>query len=294
MKFAHFRPHLVSPKILSNTFGLVLVAVICTLMVAKSWAVTKKTENVGVASQESTGFCFDIYAGAENLGSVLEIKKFVNNIHSNILLTQLQSKPLVTKASSKAAPKSFFQVTKSESDEHFTPLNATFEVYEGAKKVQSKISSFESQKDGIKITTKDSSSKTPTISQHPKGLVLSQQMSDLLFARRKITEISPKEKLIFQTFSESEARNVQVTTALEGETDHLVLLHQIEGQNFKTTHTADGTLISSHDLTKNIKLKPCTSSSVLSHMNSALSHKPFQSLFSLEDREKIKSCCQHF
>jgi predicted nucleic acid-binding protein len=53
-------------------------------------------------------------------------------------------------------------------------------------------------------------------------------------------------------------------------------------------------LISSHELTKNIKTKPCTSTSVLTHLNSALSYNKFKSLFSSEDREKIKKCCQHF
>lgn len=234
----------------------------------------------------STGTCYEIHAGKEILGSVLEIKKFENNIHSNISFTQIDSK---TKK-----PIHRFQILKSESDEHFIPLQSAFEIYDNNKMVKSRVSTFEVKKDLIHVKTKDSTSKKPIMFEEPKGLVLTQQMSDLLFTRKSLTDIKPNEKLAFQTFSESEGKVQQVISHLEGQSDHLILVHQIEGQIYKTKHASDGSLISSHDVTKNVELKPCSSNSVFTHLNSALSYKPFKSLFSSEDREKIKKCCQHF
>jgi hypothetical protein len=246
---------------------------------------------------ETTGHCFEIIAGTKNLGSVLELKRFSNKAHTNILFTQLTSEQVTPKIKDLKKIKSnhkTMQIIVSESDENFTPLKSIYEIYTNQKLTESKTSVFEHQKDSLKISIKDLHSKKVTILNEPLGLVLSQQMSDLLFTRRSITDLSPKEKLVFQTFSEAEAQAQQVTTELEGQSDHLILLHMVEGQKFKTRHTASGQMISSHDLTKNIKLKPCTSSSVLTHLNSALSHKPFQNLFSKQDREKIRSCCQLF
>lgn len=235
----------------------------------------------------SSGVCFEIITGSENLGYVFEVKKFSNEVHTNASFTHISK-------SSNQDPKNYFFITKSESDEHFTPLNSSYEAYTDKKLLHSKLSVFEALGETLKITVKDSKLKKPVISEQPQGLVLSEQMSDLLFARRKITDIQLKEKLIFQTFSEIETKPVQVTTELQPESDHLVLQHQFEGQIFKTVHASNGRLLSSHDLTKNIKLKPCSHAAVTSHLNSALSHKPFQALFSSEDREKIKTCCQHF
>lgn len=232
---------------------------------------------------ESLGSCFEINGGSEVLGSVLQIKKFENNIHTTISFT------LLPQSSSHR-----FQILKSESDEHFLPLRSNYELYENGKLVKSRFTTFENKKDTVSIKTKDLNSKKPLDLEEPKGLVLSQHMFDLLFDRKKITEIAPQEKLVFQTFSETEGKLQQVTSQLEAQTDHLSLTHKIEGNVFKTSHASDGKLISNHDLTKNIKLKPCSASSVLKYMNSALSYKKFNSLFSFEDREKIKKCCQHF
>lgn len=262
-----------------------------------------KALEVNEEQTTTTGHCFEIIAGTKILGSVLEVKRFANKAHTNILFTQLNSTKDLKRSSklrknSQADQKiqnhKTLQIIVSESDEHFTPLKSVYEIYTNQKLTESKISTFEPQKDSLKISIKDLNSKKVTTRNEPLGLVLSQQMADLLFSRKSITDLSPEEKLVFQTFSEVDAQAQQVTTELEGQSDHLVLLHMIEGQKFKTRHTASGQMISSHDLTKNIKLKPCTSSSVLTHLNSALSHKPFQNLFSKQDREKIKSCCQLF
>jgi hypothetical protein len=249
----------------------------------------------------ATGYCYEIYTGNTLVGSSLELKKFEDNIHSTLSFTMFHSKSKTTKnhglmSSSEANPThvTSYQLIQSDSDEYFSPIKSFYEIYKNNKLAQSRTSSFEALKNTILISTKDLKSKKPIKSEQPKGLVLAQQMLDLLFARKKITEINPKENLVFQTFSESEGEVNQVTTALEMESDHLVLIHQIKGTTYKTTHASDGRLISSHELTKNIKTKPCTSTSVLTHLNSALSYNKFKSLFSSEDREKIKKCCQHF
>lgn len=285
---SHFRPHFLLIVLFSS------VVILLTSLQIKALEVTDDQNTI-------SGHCFEIMAGTENLGSVLEVKRNSNKVHTNILFTQLSSSndtnsnlPKKTKIDKKNQNHKTLQIILSESDEHFTPLKSIYEIYTNQKLVESKTSIFEHQKDSLKISIKDLNSKKVTTLNEPLGLVLSQQMSDLLFTRKSITDLSPKEKLVFQTFSEAEAQAQQVTTELEGQSDHLVLLHMIEGQKFKTRHTASGQMISSHDLTKNIKLKPCTSSSVLTHLNSALSYKPFQRLFSKQDREKIKSCCQLF
>lgn len=242
------------------------------------------------AAGQVQGFCFDIYAGSTLQGYSLEVKKFEDNVHTKLIFMEH-----IPSESSKKTTKTAIQTLKLNSDQNFTPLKSLHEIYKNDTLVQSLSTSFESTpKDKIKILKLRKGQKKPTLSEESKGLVLSQHMTDLLFHRKKITELDPKEKLVFQTYSETDGTIKQVTSQLEGQSDHLVLIHQMEGDTFKSSHANDGTTFSNHDLTKNIKLKPCTSASVLTHLNSALKFKTFKALFSFDEREKIKSCCHLF
>lgn len=259
-------------------------------------------------SPETKGFCYDILAGTLNIGSVLQIKSFQDGIHKNLSFIELQNinsnsknnsifnsqaKP-TTEMNSIIPKQKVILIQTSESDKNFTPLKSNFETYEGQKLVDVKTSTFEPLVNQILIQTLNFKSKTPVKTESPKGLVLSAQMTDLLFSKKQITDIKPEEKMIFQTFSESLSQIQQTQTELEPNPDHLILNHFREGESFTTRHSSEGDLLSSHFKTKNISLKSCTSQSVLTHLNSALNHKKFKSLFSFDDREKIKKCCPHY
>ncbi len=230
-------------------------------------------------SPDVQGFCFDIIAGKSNIGSILQLKTFNDGIHGILNFTQNKNNVFIQ---------------KSESDQFFTPLKSTYENYLNQKLVDSKITTFESVKNKILIQTSNFKFKKPVKSEHPLGLVLSAQMTDLLFSKKDITEIKPEEKIIFQTYSESLGKTQQINSSLETESDYLVLNHSSEGETFSTKHSTNGDLLGSHLKTKNIFIKACTSSSVLTHINSALDNKKFKSLFSFDDRKKLKTCCQHF
>lgn len=228
----------------------------------------------------SNGFCYEIVAGTTKIGSVLQIKSFKDGIYRQTDFTQLEPSD------------SFLQI--AESDEHYTPLKSIFESYKNQKLIASKTSTFETVKNKIQIQTYDSKSKKPIKLEAEKGLVFSSQMTDLLFSKKNATQIKPNEKMIFQVYSESLGKVQQTQSVLETDSDHLILNHLSEGESFSTKHSSNGDLLGSHLKTKNIILKPCTDSSVLTYLNSALNHKKFKSLFSFDDREKIKKCCQHF
>ncbi len=262
---------------------LLAFSTVYLIFVASTWAALDKSPVKSIKLTEaikSSGHCYEIVAGTQKIGSLLQVKTFKDGIHSLTNFTQLQP--------------SYSYIQIAESDEHFIPLKSTFESFKHQKLIDSKISTFEPIKNKIQIQVYSSKSKKPTKSEADKGLVFSSQMTDLLFNKKNATQIKPNEKMIFQVYSESLGKIQQTQSVLNTESDHLILNHLSEGESFSTKHASNGELLGSHLKTKNIFLKPCTDNSVLTHLNSALNHKKFKSLFSFDDREKIKKCCQHF
>lgn len=259
-----------------------LLALVVIVFTPKAMA-SKAKEDLN----QNHALCFEIYTGQKALGAIFELKDFEDNTHITRSFTQLKS-------NDKKVPYSNIQIIKSESDQYFNPIKSSFEVYSKNKLTQSITTNFQIQKNKIRISKKDKMSNSESSSEEAKGLVLYQHVIDLLFSKKKITDISPKETLVFQVYSESKGKVQQLSTQLNGQSDHLTLIHKIESSTYKTVYSSNRKMIQSHDLTKNIKLKPCSKDTMLSNLNSALSYDSFKSLFSFEDREKIKKCCQHF
>ena len=78
MNSSHFRPH-------SLVFVMLSSAVILLASLQTKAAYVSEEQNA------TTGHCFEIMAGTKNLGSVLEVKRNSNKVHTNILFTQLAS-----------------------------------------------------------------------------------------------------------------------------------------------------------------------------------------------------------
>lgn len=234
------------------------------------------------------GFCYEIYASSQLIGYTLELKNLKDKIHSTTTFTQV----FAGKNTPKTSPT--FAIQQAESNEYFTPLKSTYEINTGDKLKFLRTSYFEETNDKIKITTNTNKDKKSIKTETERGLVLSSQMFELLFQQKKISDIKPKEKLTFETYSESEGKIQQVSSSIEDQSDLLTLNHISEGETFETKHSINHELLSSKFKTKNYKITSCSSTSVLTHLNSALSNKKFKSLFSNADREKIRSCCQLF
>ncbi len=263
---------------------------LATLIVLSSYS--GKSFALVESSSSSSGSCLEIYSGQKIMGYVLGLRSFTNNIHSTTSFTLVTPKKISGKQADEDSP--FAQIVKSESDQYYNPLKSSFEIYSANRLIESSTASFQAKNDVIVISRNDKGAKSKSTTESDKGLVLYQHFTDLLFFKKKITEINPKEELLFQIFSETEGKVQQLSTKFKGQSDHLTLIHSVGGNRFETVHSSEGALISSHDLTKNLKIRSCTSNSVLTHLNSALSYNSFKSLFSFKDKEKIKKCCQHF
>lgn len=254
---------------------------------------TKKTHQDLISSEAS---CFEITAGGQVLGSVLEIKKDSNGIKSNFSYTQTFESYSNSKNFDLKVKSSFLQ--KSESDKNYIPLNASFIVFNGKALESTRLSTFKTKGQSIEVTTELISSNKknykPEIEVADEGLVLNAHMLDLLFHQKSIAEIKPKQRMVFKSFKESSGKVVQVNTVLEGQTDYLLLTHTTEGETYSTKHSSKGEMLEGIYQTGNIKFLKCKPNSVKKYLNAAISNEKFKSLFSLSDREKIEKCCQHF
>lgn len=230
-------------------------------------------------SSNTLGFCYEIYAGSQKIGYSLGVNKTDSVSRKKTIFTDIN-----------LGQNNLQEIQSAESDSFFSPLNSSYELAKNNIKISSVKTVFQKNETGLTAHSKMNAKSIKK--DFENGLVLSSQMTDLLFHKKNISQIQPKEKLIFETFIESEAKKVQTQTKLDSKSDQIILSHDREGEHFETSHAIDGSLIKSTFKKNNLKTKPCPSSTT--HLNSALSSKNFKNIFSIHDQEKIKKCCQHF
>lgn len=284
-----------------------------------------------------TGFCYEVYAGTQNIGFILGTQSLKTPLPRKLpqelpqelpkelppklppKLLSLQNptsessleNPLSSSLKPSSVKKQFthlvlgnfdiIELQRSESDSLFNPVYSEYSRYENGRLKIELRSNFKWEfKAPHKITAqiyKKSPQKTLNFyAEFEPGLVLASYMTDLLFYKKKGTELKPHQKFIFKTFDEASADISEIQTVLETQSEQIQLNHRHQGKSYTTTytttHTTNGHMIQSFFPNQNIHYKTCKNPDQSLHV--AVRNKKFKTLFSLPDQEKIRLCCLHF
>lgn len=235
-------------------------------------------------SLHNGGFCYEIFAGNNNVGFILETKVFneKKGHHEHKVYTYVHNKK-----------SSLEEQLNTTSDSYFSPISFNYKLLIDNKISKEINGKFKKSKDEFDVNITQTTSKKKNQKQKvtaPKGTVFLSQVNDLIFSQKKIDEIKPESELIINVFDAKAGKIKSSKTYLDPASDGIKLIHNIDGKSFSTEHTYHGHLLRSHDQRQNITIAKCKSSE--DHLKTAEKHNVYKIFFAQKEKEILKSCCQ--
>ena len=243
--------------------------------------------NVTISKQSSNtyhqGFCYDIYAGKNPIGYILETKTTTNSsdlqhkVYTQITNSKnILEERLETVSDIFYKPKSFAYKSLKNNSLNLE-VSAQFKKYPKDYLAEIRIQKPKKKPEYKKISV-------------PEGVVLNSQFLDLIFYKKNARNLSSKTNLVTETFNERSGELETYQSRLDQTPETLSLIHSSDGKEFKTEHTYSGELIKSILSSQNITLSKCKT--VNAHLNNALTKNTFKQLFAQKEKDTLKTCCQ--
>ncbi len=235
-------------------------------------------------SLHNGGFCYEILAGNNNVGFILETKAFneKNGHHEHKLYTYLHNKT-----------SSLEEQLNTTSDSYFSPISFQYKLSVDNKISKELTGKFKKKDQNFSVdytqNTPKNKAKKHTLSV-PKGTVFLSRVTDLIFSQKKIEDLKPQQELVVQVFDAKSGKLKSSKSRLDQNSDGIKLIHSVDGKNFSTEHTYHGHLLRSVDQRQNITLSKCKS--VEPHIKTAETHSIYKTFFAQKEKEILKSCCQ--
>lgn len=230
------------------------------------------------------GFCYDIYAGKNKVGFILETKVFNKKTghHEHKSYTHIQTKS-----------SSLEEQLNTVSDAYLTPISFDYKLTTD-KKISKEISgkfkkNAKDLKADFKVQVQNKKPKVQSLDV-PKGSVFLSAATDLIFLQKKIDEINPQNQMLTSAFDAKTAQLKTLKTHLDQSSDAIKFIHTIDDKSYSTEHTYSGHMLRSEDQRQNISLTKCNT--ITPHLKTAESLNYYKTFFAKKEKEILQSCCQ--